>query len=369
MRRRTFLQLGASSFLASPLLAAVKAGRFDAAEDVLRKATASGQIAGAAFYVEQGPAKLSRSYGTAKSAEEMFLLGSISKPISVAALMVLYDQKKFQLDDPAQKYLPEFTGEGREKITVRQLLTHVSGLPDQLPENAKLRSSHAPLPAFVAHAMRTPLLFAPGSKYSYSSMAILLATEIARRISGEDFLKFTGRVVFERLEMKRSAIGLGRFEVKDFMPVQVEKAAPESGAGDPEARNWDWNSPYWRKLGAPWGTVHASAPDIGKFLKAFLHPEGKMLSVETAKLMIQNHNRPGQTPRGLGFGFGSQAGCAKGSPNAFGHTGSTGTLAWADPASDTICIVLTTLPGRAVTPHPRQLVSDEIAQAVSRKAK
>ena len=149
----------------------------------------SGQVAAATLFIQQGKDTLEKSFGTSKSIEEMFLLGSISKPISVAALMTLYDKRKFQLDDPAKKFLPEFTGEGRERITVRQLLTHVSGLPDQLPENAELRKSHAPLSEFVKHAIRTPLLFPPGSKYSYSSMAILLAAEIARRISGMDFLK------------------------------------------------------------------------------------------------------------------------------------------------------------------------------------
>ena len=152
--------------------------------------------------------------------------------------------------------------------------------------------------------------------------------------------------------MKRSALGLGRFELKDFMKAQTEKAAVESGAGDPAAKTWDWNSLYWRKLGAPWGTAHCSAPDLGRFLKAFLHPDGQMLSVNTAKLMIQNHNKPGLNPRGLGFGFQTQAGCPKCSGNTFGHTGSTGTLAWADPKADAICVVLTTLarPGRHPAP-------------------
>lgn len=365
MRRRDVLQLGLGTLFAAPLFAAMKQNRWAAAEEVLSKATSSGQISAAVMQVEHKGEAHSNHFGSAKSVDEMFLLGSISKPISVTALMMLFDQGKFQLDDPATKYLPEFIGEGRDKITIRQLLTHVSGLPDQLPENAKLRSSHAPLAEFVNHAMRTPLLFAPGEKYSYSSMAILLAAEIAQRISGTDFLKLTDKAVFEPLEMKRSAIGLGRFQIEDFMPAQVEKAAPESGAGDPNAKDWDWNSPYWRKLGAPWGTVHSSAPDVAKFLRAFLHPHDKPFKVETAKLMIQNHNRPGLTPRGLGFGFGTQAGCYKGSSQAFGHTGSTGTLAWADPTTDTICVVLTTLPGAAVTPHPRQLVSDMVTECVS----
>jgi CubicO group peptidase (beta-lactamase class C family) len=162
--------------------------------------------------------------------------------------------------------------------------------------------------------------------------------------------------------MKHSALGLGKFKQTDLMPVQTEHAAPESGAGDPTAKEWDWNSPYWRKLGAPWGGVHASAPDVARFLGEFLHPSEKCVKRETAALMVQNHNRKGLTPRGLGLAIGARAGSPGCSEKTFGHSGSTGTFAWADPASDTICVVLTTLPSRAVSPHPNKLASDLVAE-------
>ena len=348
----------------TPLVTALEQQKLKAAAAVLSKATASGQVKAASLYIRQGKSELNESFGSAESPDAMFLLGSISKPMSVAALLTLYDAGKFDLDDPAQKYLSEFKGERREKITIRQLLTHVSGLPDQLPENAKLRSSHAPLPKFVEAALRTPLLFEPGTKYSYSSMAILLACEIAQRISGMDFLELFEKGVLQRLEMKHSAIGLGRFKLVDFVPVQIEDAAPEAGGGDPAAKDWDWNSTYWRKLGAPWGGVHCSAGDVARFLNAFLNPDGKLLKPETARLAIRDHNRDDLTPRGLGFGVGKGAGSPGCSEQTFGHTGSTGTLCWADAATDTICVVLTSLPGTAVKPHPRQLASDLVAKAM-----
>ena len=76
---------------------------------------------------------------------------------------------------------------------MQHLLTHVSGLPDQLADNDKLRKNHAPLSEFVAHAVRTPLQFMPGSKYQYSSMAILLAAHVAELISGTDILTIVDR--------------------------------------------------------------------------------------------------------------------------------------------------------------------------------
>lgn len=351
--------------LGSPLLAAVKRGGFEAAADVLAKASACGQVKASALYVKRGDRVFARSFGAAETIDAIFLLASISKPISVAALMSLHEQGELKLDDPVKRFIAEFKGEGRERITIRQALTHVSGLPDQLPQNAKLRASHAPLSDFVDGAIRTPLLFAPGTRYSYSSMAVLLASEVARRISGTSFPKLVEEAVYRPLGMKHSAMGLGRFELESLMDCQVESAAPESGSGDPTTKAWDWNSAYWRKLGVPWGGAHGSAPDVARFLDEFLHPSGKALKPETARLMIANHNAPGIRPRGLGFDLGVRAhNPGRGGKN-FGHTGSTGTLCWADPESDTICVVLTTLPARAVSPHPRDVASDRVAAAVA----
>src|SRR5207244_13589031 len=109
--------------------------------------------------------------------------------------------------------------------------------------------------------------------------------------------------------------------------------------------------------------AHVSAPDLAKFLAEFLNQMGGCLKPETARLMTTNHNSPGLTPRGLGWNVGSAAGSKGCSEKTFGHTGSTGTLAWADPATHTICVVLTSLPGRAVQPHPRDLASARIAAA------
>ncbi len=178
------------------------------------------------------------------------------------------------------------------------------------------------------------------------------------------FPAFIEGAIFRPLEMKHSALGLGRFSLGATMRCQAEGAAPESGAGDPAAREWDWNSPYWRRLGAPWGGVHASAPDVARFFAEFLHREGKALRPETARLMLHNHNPDGLPPRGLGFAIGARAGSPGCSEETIGHSGSTGTLAWADPRTETICIVLTTLPGRAAHQHPRSLVSDRVAEAV-----
>lgn len=377
MTRRRFLQGGlatgfATAGLGTPVLAALKRERLDEAAEVLARATRDGQVTSAVLHVVQrtnsSNASFTRAFGKVQNEDAMFLLGSISKPIAVTALMTLFDRGEFKLTDPLRKFIPQFAGGDRDKVTIQHLLTHVSGLPDQLAKNDELRRGHATLAQFVDHAIRTPLQFAPGSKYQYSSMAILLAARVAELISGTDILTLVDRAVFQPLNMRRSAQGLGRFQLEDMTPVQAEHAAPEAGGGDPKARDWDWNSPWWRKLGAPWGGTHASAPDIAKFLAEFLNESGACVKPATAKLMVQNHNAPSVpnptapalTPRGLGFVLGSSLG--KGcSEKTFGHTGSTGTLAWADPATHTICVVLTSLPARAIQPHPRDLVGNAVA--------
>ena len=159
-------------------------------------------------------------------------------------------------------------------------------------------------------------------------------------------------------------MGLGAFKISDVVMNQVDRAAPESGAGDPSTKSWDWNSPYWRKLGAPWGTAHGSAEDVARFLHEFLHPTGRILKPETIKLMISNQNPPNIRPRGLGFDLGQIGNTPHLSDETFGHTGSTGTICWADPSTDSICVILTTLPYRAVSPHPRDLVATRVAEAL-----
>src|SRR5271154_6423633 len=138
MLRRTFL--GALACAAgSPLFAAQRGKRWDDAAEVLERATTDKQVAAAVLHVVQKDESYTRHFGKATSGDALFLLGSISKPINVTAVMTLFDQGKFQLDDRVKKFLPAFTGGGRDDVTILHLLTHVSGLPDQLANNNQLR--------------------------------------------------------------------------------------------------------------------------------------------------------------------------------------------------------------------------------------
>ena len=119
MRRRTFLGTALAVANATPLFAALRGGRWDEAAAVLERAVAAKQVDAAVLHVQQNDESLTRPFGTAASGDAMFLLGSISKPINVAAVMTLSDQGKVRLDDRVKTFLPAFTGDGRGKTHIR----------------------------------------------------------------------------------------------------------------------------------------------------------------------------------------------------------------------------------------------------------
>src|SRR5262245_49268598 len=122
MQRRTFLGTAFAVASASPLLAALRGERWEDAANVLERATAAKQVDAAVLHVVHKAESSTRHFGKAASDDAMFLLGSISKPINVTAVMTLFDQGEFQLNDRVKKFVPAFTGDGRDDVTIRHLL-------------------------------------------------------------------------------------------------------------------------------------------------------------------------------------------------------------------------------------------------------
>lgn len=322
-----------------------------AAVQLVEDEVASGAVGAAALLVahngkvlvEQGFGTLSREKGAKEcKSDSIFLVASISKPVTAMAVMRLVGQGRVRLDDPAQKYLPEFKGDGRERITVRNLLSHSSGLPDMLPDNVELRKRQAPLKEFVAETFRTPLLFAPGTRVSYQSMGILLAAEMVERVSGKALDAFLQEEVFKPLKMRHSSMGIGKRKIEETvlcdLPMQGDLVMKDSDSA------WNWNSPYWRKLGVPWGGMHTTVGDIFRLLQSMLDKGRPLLKAELGGMMVTNQNQGLERPWGLGWEVGSDA-FYDGSPaSAFGHGGATGTICWADPEKKLVFVVFTNRP-------------------------
>jgi CubicO group peptidase (beta-lactamase class C family) len=358
LHRRDFL-LG--TLLAAP---AVKTSKepLTAAHALLDQAVSAGQLQAAVLHVHARQAVYRRAFGRART-QSVFLLASITKPMTAAAVMSLVQAGKLSLDDPAQKYVPELAGEERARITVRSLLDHTSGLPDMPPDNQELRRRHAPLGDFLASACRAPLLFAPGSAVRYQSMGLLVAGTIVERLTGLPLREHLRRVLFAPLELADTSLGLGGRAIADTATCQV----PDDPGG--------WNSPYWRDLGSPWGGAHGTAADVAALLGYFAHPKapaagvaadpkaGELVRPETVRAMLTPSlprsatptsatpsptagNTPTPAVRREVYGLGWRLGLGgKGSsPQTFGHGGATGALAWHDPTRALTFVLLTTWP-------------------------
>ncbi len=310
------------------------ADRFEEACRLIRVQTDGGEVAAAVLHVRRAGQELTRAFGAAR-VDLPFLIASPTKPMTASAVLWLRDRRELALSDSVRRYLPAFRGSQRAEVTIGHLLTHTSGLPDMLPENVELRRRHAPLAEFVERTCRTPLLFRPGAKVSYQSMGILLAAAIVEKVSGEPMPAFLARTIFSPLGMGQSSLGLGGRAIADTAQCQVP---------DAERSDWDWNSPYWRNLGAPWGGAHATARDLGVFLEAFTSADGGVLSGATCREMRAIQTGTLRPSFGLGWQRDPGAFGRTCSTETFGHFGSTGTMAWHDPTTATTFVLLTTRP-------------------------
>ena len=280
--------------------------------------------------------------------DTQFLIASLTKPVVCAAAMLLVEEGRFSLDEPVCLYVPEFTGQGKEDTLIRHLLTHTSGLPDQLPEGTELRRRQASRAEFVRAVCACTPLFPPGRGIRYQSMGILMLAEIMERVTGEAVANILLERLLRPLGMGRSVLGMPPAGVEAtalVLPPSFEPGSPDYGA--------DWNTEYWRSFGSPWGGLHSTADDLGAFLHHMLGLGPGPLSTATRRAMrrcqtdlipdIPEAERRAQR-WGLGWMLGSRLFGSLVSRETFGHVGATGTLFWADPATGLATVLLTTQP-------------------------
>ncbi|WP_020474830.1 serine hydrolase domain-containing protein [Zavarzinella formosa] len=139
--------------------------------------------------------------------DAMFYLASVTKPVICMGAMLLVERGLLNISDRVSRHIPEFTGGGKEDAQIIHLLTHTSGLPDELPDNAGLRKQHAPLKKFIEESIKAELAFKPGARYSYASCGILLVAEIIQRLSGKSVREFVRREIIDPLGLKSTGLG------------------------------------------------------------------------------------------------------------------------------------------------------------------
>jgi CubicO group peptidase (beta-lactamase class C family) len=305
-----------------------------------------GKVVAPRFFGRQGPEP---DAGPIRR-DAMFYLASVTKPVIYMGAMLLVERGRLNLSDKVTRYLPEFTGGGKEDAQVLHLFTHTSGLPDEPPNNAELRKQRAPLKKFVEDAIKAELLFKPGSKFSYSSSGTILTAEIIQRLSGRSIREFVQREIIEPLGLKSTGLGAQGFAAERLVRTTVPEYQKD--------RESDWNSTYWREFGSPAGGLF-STPEDYAVICALMLGGGKwngvrLLSPATVGMMTSNRmddlpNLPEPVRRTQPWGLGwrlNHTGTADSwsdllDRRVFGHTGSAGNVVWMDPRTQGFCIVLT----------------------------
>jgi CubicO group peptidase (beta-lactamase class C family) len=228
--------------------------------------------------------------------DTIFLVASVTKPVTVAAAMLLVERGKISLNDTAASIIPEFGNRGKDQIRIRHLMTHTSGLPDMLPENQKLRERRAPLREFVRLIYDLELDFPPGTNIQYQSCGIAILGEIVERIEGISLPEFLQREIFQPLGMNDTALGAQYLDTDRI--AHVNTADVEMGGVGMQDTEWDWNKPYWRNFGAPWGGMFTTAGDMFRLCQMFLNGgefEGvRVFKPETVRAMTMDQTTPMQ---------------------------------------------------------------------------
>jgi CubicO group peptidase (beta-lactamase class C family) len=332
-------------------------------DPLVRDGITRGAFPGAALVVGRHDTMLvARGYGrltwsangAAVSAEStLYDLASVTKVVATTtALMLLVERGRVNLDAPVARYIPEFTGAGKEAITVRRLLNHTAGLRGTLPLY-KDAADRAGALRLVYEA--TPIV-TPGSRVIYSDLNAMLTGEIVARVSGEPLEAFVSREVLEPFGLRQTLYKPPRSLHRRVAPTGVWRGVPSAGVVH------DLNAV---KLGGVAGHagLFATARDLARFAQILLAggvtPEGtRVLREETIRAFtsVSVPARRKDSARALGWQAlptdedESSAGHLFG-PHSYGHTGFTGTSIWIDPDRDVFVVLLT---NRVYVPRARR---------------
>jgi CubicO group peptidase (beta-lactamase class C family) len=302
--------------------------------------------------------------------DTIFQIMSMTKPVTAVAVMMLAEEGKLGLLDPVERHLPEFRGqwlienqEGRDRrvlkrparpITIRDLLTHTSGMASMPPEGAGRLMSRMNLPLAQAVALysQQPLEFEPGTRWMYSNTGIATLGRIVEVVSGTKYEDFLEQRIFKPLGMVDSFFfppeeKIGRIAMLyDLHEGKLRRAGADALGGDPALYRKGARYP------CPECGLYSTASDLAAFYQMMLnggtYNGQRLLSRAGVELMTALHtgDLPAGHSPGMGYGLAwavvrEPLGAASyRSIGAYGHGGAFGTEGWVDSKRDTVEILM-----------------------------
>ncbi len=332
--------------VAEPAAAGMSEKRLNTIEDLLGEAVREGRLPGAVVLVaRQGKVVFWRAVGDRALLPErrpmnlatIFDVASLTKVVVTAPLLFqMVEEGRVRLEEPIERYLPEFQRHPAGRATLRHLLVHTSGLPSGLPREDTSQGSAAILKAI----RRERLVALPGTSYLYSDLNYILLGAILERITGRPLAALAEERIFTPLGMVETAFNPPQAWRDRIAPTRIVDRTP---------RNVIVHDPLAFRMGGAGGHagVFSTAMDLARFAQAILnggvYGEGRILAPRTVAQMVSPLTLPqakGRRTLGWDVNTPSAVRGAHSSPESFGHTGFTGTALWLDPPTETLVVFL-----------------------------
>lgn len=319
--------------------------RLSVLDPIIDEAIAQQQIPGAVVIIgHDGQIVYRKAYGSraieprreAMTLDTIFDCASLTKVVATTtAIMQLWEQGKFRMNDPVAKYLPDFAQNGKQDITIRQLLVHYSGLAPDFDLTKRWEGKDAAYRIALESAPDRP----PGSAFVYSDVNFVVLGALLERLSGESLDEYSAKHIFGPLGMK---------ETRFLPPASWQpRIAPTEEDEKHHLLRGVVHDPTARRMGGVAGQagVFSTADDLALFAQALLDGGRGVLTPATiAKMTAPQQPVNSTVLRGFGWDIDSPWSSNRGEllpVGGYGHTGFTGTSLWIDSATKTYIVLMT----------------------------
>ncbi len=312
----------------------------------INAAIASNRCPGGVLWLERNGTVYEKAYGERSlvpdrepmTEDTIFDMASLTKvEATTPAIMILIERGQVKLDAPVCTYIPEFTGGGKELVTVRELLTHTSGLPPDIETATDWHGWDTAVKMACAVKLDAP----PGTVYKYSDINFFMLGEIVQRVSKMPLQDFVQKEIYVPLKMTDTGYLPPKSKLSRIAPTEVVNGQPWHGVvHDPTARHMGGVAGH--------AGLFSTASDLARYARMMVNMgqlDGvQIFKPETVKLMTSPQCPPDvHVLHGLGWDIDSPYAGPRGNLfpiGSYGHTGWTGTEVWIDPYSKTFIIFL-----------------------------